>query len=388
MEESISTEGCENGAPRPLKPDNRKPVAGASGAEVYTIGHLRQPIGIERMMLDRIAACWLMREGKRSRIYGVIAIAGVATGAVSFALSRYRRKVRELEWHADTNHPVADWKASMGGPDPNHALVHNKLAGSHADRPEAAIVPCSPSLSLTQAEELIPAPVGAGASRKEEERQPEREVLPSEAGTSQGLKFSNGPSSAAMQNLWQSWIQTGCALIVILVVWFGVTFARRLTTLIEAQRDSQSATLASQQLSRTEQRAWVGMMDVVPMALRSDGGGFAVKMQNSGRTPAFDVQFSAVITIAENETLMKAEGGGPVTPLGTLLPGAAYSSDVLFRTSPEAVGALVQHRQRAVGWLWVTYTDVFETSHSSRSCFYWYPDLKSVKPCESFNEMR
>jgi hypothetical protein len=35
----------------------------------------------------------------------------------------------------------------------------------------------------------------------------------------------------------------------------------------------------------------------------------------------------------------------------------------------------------------MTYTDVFKTPHSTRTCFYWYPDLKNVKPCEMLHEM-
>ncbi len=156
-----------------------------------------------------------------------------------------------------------------------------------------------------------------------------------------------------------------------------------------SQHANQSAALASQQLLRTEQRAWVGMMDAVALPLRPDGGGFAVKVQNTGKTPAFDVQFSAVIIFSDSEKLgeARAPNQGVVTPLAPLLPGAAYTTNVMFRTSPEAVRALVNHEQRAVGWLWMSYTDVFKTSHASRTCFYWYPDLRSVQPCETFNEM-
>jgi hypothetical protein len=182
------------------------------------------------------------------------------------------------------------------------------------------------------------------------------------------------------------WIQTGCTvLMVMLVACFGVTISRRLQALTEAQHANQSAALGSQQLLRTEQRAWVGMMDAVALPLRPDGGGFAVKVQNTGKTPAFDVQFSAMIIFSDSEKLGGAEAPnqGVVTPLGTLLPGAAYTTNVLFRTSPEAVRALVNHEQRAVGWIWMSYTDVFKTPHASRNCFY----LSSVQPCETFNEL-
>jgi hypothetical protein len=203
------------------------------------------------------------------------------------------------------------------------------------------------------------------------------------------LQSSSVSSPAAKRIRTQLWIQTGCTVLILIpVFFFGITLTRSLTALIQAQRDSQSAALASQQSFRTGQRAWVGMIDAVPLPLRRDGGGFTVRIQNTGMTPAFDVQFSAVITLAGSEPLAEAEGPAAVTQLGTLLPGAAYATDVLFRTSPEAVGALVKHEQRAVGWLRMTYTDEFKNPHSSRNCFYWYPDLKSVKPCEAFNETK
>jgi hypothetical protein len=131
------------------------------------------------------------------------------------------------------------------------------------------------------------------------------------------------------------------------------------------------------------------VMDAVPLPLLPNGGGFTVKVQNTGMTPAFDVQLSAVITFADSEKPSETETPnlGAVTPLGTLLPGAAYTTDVWFRTSPEAVRGILDHQQRAVGFLWISYTDVFKTPHSSRTCFFWNPDLKSVKPCETFNEM-
>lgn len=338
-------------------------------------------------MTDRITAWWSKSDARRAVVYSVAAIGGLAIGAVWFARSRPRSKILQQEGHPESNHPGPDFKKSTGRPEQRRAMADNDHVVSHADLHAPAIAPAARSLPFTQTE-LLPTPVGARPSNKKNERQMEQELL-LDAETSQGLKCSDRSSAAATQNRWQYWIQTGCAILILIsIVVFGATLARRLTALINAQRDSQSTALAAQQLSRTEQRAWVGMMDAVPMPLRSDGGGFAVKMQNTGWTPAFDVRFSAVITLAGNDTLMEAEGRGAATTFGILLPGEAYQTEVSFRTSPEAVKALVKHTQRAVGWLWMNYTDVFGTPHSSRSCFYWYPDLKSVKPCEAFNEMK
>ena len=341
------------------------------------------------MMVDQIAARWSMREAKRSWIYGVIAVAGVVLGAGSLALSRQRPNLRGRPSTPGADTPPADGEESVERPARNESRLGDDLAAAGTDRHAEAMLASSPGLPMTQADELLPDPVAVRPPRKNEEPGSDAGMLHAGTGTLRVLEFSSVPSPGAEGNFVQRWIQTGCTvLLLVLVLFFGITLSRSLTALIAAQRDSQSAALASQQLFRTGQRAWVGMIDAVPLPLRSDGGGFTLRMKNSGMTPAFDVQFSAVITLAGSEALTEAEWPVAATPLGTLLPGAAYATDVLFRTSPEAVGALGKHQQRAVGWLRMTYTDVFKTPHSSRSCFYWYPDLKSVTPCEAFNETK
>jgi len=364
------------------------PVAVASHVEAHTNCDSRQPIGIAKMMADRMAARWSMREAKHLWSYGAIAVAGAAFGAVSLALSRRRPNVREQLRHPGTDPPPDDLKESVGGPERNGARLRDDFAAGCTDSRSEAMLTSALGLPLTPAEELLPEPIGARPSGKQGHHgRPEPGSVRSGTGTSQVFESSNVPSPAAARNRMQNWIQAGCTgLILILVVFFGITLTRSLSALIAVQRDSQTAALASQQLFRTEERAWVGMVDAVPLPLRNDGGGFTVRIQNTGRTPAFNMQFSAAITLAGSEPLTESEGPAAVTQLGTLLPGAAYATDVLFRTSPEAMGALVKHQQRAVGWLRMTYFDEFKNPHFTRSCFYWYPDLKSTKPCEAFNE--
>jgi|GEM_PF-3708999 len=331
-----------------------------------------------------------MPDEKSVRIYSALGIAGLAIGAVLFSRTRRRSDVRVQDWHPERNHLGVDSGGLAGRPDQNNALVHDypPVAGSNLHAP--AIVPSYGALPLPRSDDNFPARVMLYAPGNNQQREPERQTVRFETKTSHALEISTVPGPTPAWYRVHSWIQTGCAvLVVILVVFFGVTLSRRLQALTEAQHGSQSATLTSQQLTRTEQRAWVGMMDAVPLPLRPNGGGFTIKVQNTGKTPASDVQFSAVITFADNDKFNEAEtpNMGAMTPLGTLLPGAAYTTDVWFRTSPEAVRALLNHQQRAVGLLSMTYTDVFKTPHSTRTCFYWYPDLKNVKPCEMLHEM-
>lgn len=308
----------------------------------------------------------------------------------SFSRTRRRSDVRVQDWHPERNHLGVDSGGLAGRPEQNNALVHDYPPVVGTNRHAPAIAASSRAIPSTRLEDVFPACVVANTSSNKEEHEPERQIVRFETKTSQSLELTSAPGPTAAWYRMHHWIQTGCAvLVVILVVFFGVTLSRRLQALTEAQHGSQSAALTSQQLTQTEQRAWVGMVDAVPLPLRSNGGGFTVKVQNTGKTPAFDVQFSAVITFADNEEPREAEtpNMGAMTPLGTLLPGAAYTTDVWFRTSPEAVRALLNHQQRAVGFVSMTYTDVFKIPHSTRTCFYWYPDLKNVKPCEMLHEM-
>ena len=331
-----------------------------------------------------------MRDVKDVRIYSVLGLVGLAIGAIIFSRIRRRSNVCAQDWHPERGHSGDGSGELDGRPEQNNPPVHDYLPVADTNRHVPAIVASSRVLPSTRSEAAFPAYIGTQSSFNKEEHQSERRIVRVETKISQAMELTSVPGPTAAWYRMHHWIQTGCALlVVILVVFFGVTLSRRLRALTEAHHGSQSAALALQQLTRTEQRAWVGMMEAVPLPLRPNGGGFTVKVQNTGKTPAFDVQFSAVITFADNEKLSEAETPdmGHGTPLGTLLPGASYTTDVFFRTSPEAVRALVNHQQRAVGLLWMGYTDVFNTPRSSRTCFYWYPDLKSVKPCETFHEM-
>lgn len=332
-----------------------------------------------------------MRDEKAARIYRMLGLAGLAIGAVLFSRIRKRPSLRVQDRRAEGRRSQVEAGESAGRtPEPNHAYLHHHPAVATTMPKVSGSVASPLPPASTRPDDLLPASVERNRSRNDEKDEPGGQMVLVKARTSQALEHTGVAVPKAARHRMHDWIQTGCAVLaVVLVVFFGATLSRRVRALTEAQRSSQSAALASQQLTRTEQRAWVGMMEAVPLPLRPDGGGFSVKVQNTGKTPALDVQFSAVITLADAEKLSNAEASdkGVATPLGTLLPGAAYTTEVLFRTSPEAVRALVKHEQRAVGWLRMTYTDVFQTPHSSRTCFYWYPDLKKVQPCESFQEM-
>lgn len=326
-----------------------------------------------------------MRDEKDLRIYGALALVGLAMGAMFFSQKLRRSNGRRQCWLAERNDSRAD-----SGLEQDKSPVQDHGPATDTSPDVSAVGGPSPALRSTQAEVDFPAAVVTHASGNNEEHLAERQIVRLETTTSQASELASVAAPTAAWYRVHDWIQTGCAvLVVILIVFFGVTLSRRLQALTEAQHDSQSASRAAQQLTRSEQRPWVGMIDAVPLPLRPDGGGFTIKVQNTGLTPAYDVQFSGVIMFADNDSLSEDQipEMAVMTPLGPLVPGASYTTGIFFRTSPRAILALVNRQQRAVGVLRMTYTDAFKTPHSSRACFYWFPDLKTVKPCETLNDI-
>ncbi len=147
--------------------------------------------------------------------------------------------------------------------------------------------------------------------------------------------------------------------------------------------------LVLQQGMQTDQRAWVGLTEAVVQPLTASGGGFTIKLQNTGKTPALDLQISDIITIEDINQLADLEEPNmtALSSAGTLMPGAVYTTDVWFKTSPDAVSSLTHDQLGAVNFIRLTYKDVFQRPHSTKVCFYWRSGLSRVKPCDGYNEL-
>lgn len=132
-------------------------------------------------------------------------------------------------------------------------------------------------------------------------------------------------------------------------------------------------------------RPAVGLLQAVPQPLISNGGGFTIKLYNSGKSPAFDVRIQDIIQIAElnHDPDIPPLETAPVLALGTILPNADFSTQVRFRTSPPTVAALRDGKARAINYLQVTFEDQSHHSHTARECFYWHSGLQAPAPCYS-----
>ncbi len=186
------------------------------------------------------------------------------------------------------------------------------------------------------------------------------------------------------------WIAAMGAVVAVAAIYFGISMETRIRR-IDSQlaRMSDGRSLARQGGIETDQQAWVGLVGATLQPLTSDGGGFTITLQNTGKTAALDLQISDVVTIEDRD-----QSAGLHKPnitahcsAGTLMPGAMYTTNVWFRTSSDAVSGLTHDQLRAVNFIRITYKDVFQQSNAADACFYWRSSLPGVKPCEGYNEL-
>ena len=186
-----------------------------------------------------------------------------------------------------------------------------------------------------------------------------------------------------------SWITAVGALVAALAVLaFGISLERQLGKLhTQLIQSAEATTRIMQDGMRTDQRAWVGLTEATVHPLTANGGGFTIKLQNTGKTPALDLQVADVATIEDLDQAGPQQEPNVSASAGTLMPGGVYTTDVWFTTSPDAVSGLTKDRLRAANYIYVTYKDVFQKSHATKACFYWRKSLSHVRPCDNYNEL-
>jgi hypothetical protein len=186
-----------------------------------------------------------------------------------------------------------------------------------------------------------------------------------------------------------SWITAiGALVAAVAVLAFGFSLERQLGKLhTQLIQSSEATTRILQDGMRTDQRAWVGLTEATVHPLTANGGGFTIKLQNTGKTPALDLQVADVATIEDVDQSGPQQEPNVTSSAGTLMPGGVYTTDVWFTTSPDAVAGLTKDRLRAANYVYVTYKDVFQKTHATKACFYWRKSLARVKPCDNYNEL-
>ncbi len=154
-----------------------------------------------------------------------------------------------------------------------------------------------------------------------------------------------------------------------------------------AASSTQAALAVAQETTRADQQAWVGLPLPTADPLSREGGGFAIKLRNFGKTPALNVRITDYVVIEELDQLdgVQEEVSNRPMAAGTLMPGGEFDTDIGFRTSPEGVASLAQGKVRAVNYALITYEDIYHRKHTNQSCFYWHGGLRTPLPCEEFN---
>ncbi len=178
-------------------------------------------------------------------------------------------------------------------------------------------------------------------------------------------------------------------ILTVAVTYFGIAFQKQMKNVTTQLIQSEMTMRAVQEGVRGDERAWVGLTETVVQPLTSDGGGFTIRLQNTGKTPALDLQISDVITMEEvdqSEPLHEPN----ITAhnlAGTLMPGAVYTTDVWFKTSSDTMYRLTHDQLSAVNFVRLTYKDVLQRPHTTKVCFAWRSSLPRIQPCNGYNEM-
>lgn len=152
---------------------------------------------------------------------------------------------------------------------------------------------------------------------------------------------------------------------------------------------SQAVLSAAEESMRTDERAWVGLPLPTAYPLSKQEGGFAIRLQNFGKTPARNVLITDYVVIEDFDQLSGIQDAASHHPIvtGTLMPGNEFDTSVWFKTSPEGISSLAQGKVRAVNYAVITYEDIFHRKHNTQSCFYWHGGLHTPLPCEGFNSV-
>ena len=211
----------------------------------------------------------------------------------------------------------------------------------------------------------------------------ERPAQPAREGTAVPQQLPPFPMRAT------DWmIAVSMVVLSLAAVYYVVTTNRYYRSQYQSMANSLQASLsAAEESMRSEQRAWVRLQLPTAYPLSREGGGFAIKLQNAGKTPARNVLITDYVAIEDLDQLSGLQEAASHRSIvaGTLTPGDEFDTSVWFKTSPEGISSLAQGKVRAVNYSLITYEDVFHHKHTTQSCFYWHGGMQTPLTCERFN---
>src|SRR5271167_2785844 len=178
-------------------------------------------------------------------------------------------------------------------------------------------------------------------------------------------------------------------IAIVAVTLSAVAFQKQAQKLAAQVTQSEAAMKDLREQFRADQRPWIGLTEATLQPLTRNGGGFTIKLQNTGRTPAVDIHISADVRVEDIGQAADLRAPAPASgdSAGTLMPGAAHTTDIWFKTSPDVMSGLARDELRVVNFVRVTYKDMHEGLHATNICFYWNSSLSRVKLCNGYNDL-
>jgi hypothetical protein len=166
---------------------------------------------------------------------------------------------------------------------------------------------------------------------------------------------------------------------------------------------SKAALDASIEASRNDQRAWVTNADMVPNFMDDKGVPtwvmegrkltFGVKLQNSGKSPALDVECKMAAKVFPKEIPFSPIYDPSERPPSRIVmrPGGigeidtSPSDPLAVDITAEILADITSGRKRLCAYGEITYRDIFERHHVTTFCAYLSEDLRTFMHCNTYN---
>lgn len=151
---------------------------------------------------------------------------------------------------------------------------------------------------------------------------------------------------------------------------------------IKAADAAERSVAALRESTRLDQRAWVGMMDIMAAEIQGDRATFKVRVFNSGRSPALRVEHTFTVAVVPGNVRFRPtdQHATPGPPPHVLQPGDSFFGPVTSSTKFDSALLTAIKEQRVVVYVFgrIEYRDIFRELHVTRFCAQMLPDLKGA----------
>jgi hypothetical protein len=167
---------------------------------------------------------------------------------------------------------------------------------------------------------------------------------------------------------------------------------------IFAEKQAEQSLKASIEVSRNDQRAWVGQTDILPPVF-TDGGKavyfkdgertrFTVFIVNSGKSPAKNVAQSTSYRTLGSKIKFSPRYPGESDNRGVIQPGLrlALNPPETNRATRQMIETYASGENVLYLYGRITYDDIFDRPHQTTFCVYLLRDLANFTDCTTYND--